>query len=235
MSDDIEDAASRYTTHNRTLKPLPRFPTSDAGSFLRMTDFEARLIAHECRGERGMRTVRYWDGRWRLRTSPDAAARDRGRRGQHFIRDGSLWTSAGVSSGIDLTLALIEEDFGPRVAIDAARQMVVFMKRAGGQSQFSVPLAAQTRDHGFVEFHAGMAANLGSDLSVPRLAQHACMAPRTFARTYLQKVGSTPAKIGERMRLEAACRTLEETNLALKSFAVQSGYGDEQKLRRACI
>ena len=152
-----------------------------------------------------------------------------------FIRDGSLSTSADVSSGIDLTLALIEDDFGPRVAIDAARQMVVFMKRAGGQSQFSVPLAAQTRDHGFVEFHAGMAANLGSDLSVPRLAQHACMAPRTFARTYVQKVGSTPAKTVERMRLEAACRTLEETNLALKSFAVQSGYGDEQKLPRACI
>ena len=80
-----------------------------------------------------------------------------------------------------------------------------------------------------------MAANLGSDLSVPRLAQHACMAPRTFARTYLQKVGSTPAKIVERMRLEAACRTMKETNLPLKSFAVQSGYGDEQKLRRACI
>src|SRR5206468_12193633 len=95
-----------------------------------------------------------------------------------FIRDGNLWTSAGVSSGIDLTLALIEQDYGPRVAIDAARQMVVFMKRAGGQSQFSAPLAAQTKDHAFVELHAWMAANLGDDLSVPRLAERACMAPR---------------------------------------------------------
>ncbi|WP_395334016.1 helix-turn-helix domain-containing protein [Novosphingobium sp. BL-8H] len=150
-----------------------------------------------------------------------------------FIRDGALWTSAGVSSGIDLTLALIEEDFGPRVAIDAARQMVVFMKRAGGQSQFSVPLAAQTRDDGFVELHAWMAANLASDLSVPRLADHAGMAPRTFARTYSKRVGQTPAKTVERMRLEAACRALEETNLPLKSVAAQSGYADEQKLRRA--
>ncbi|RZF65459.1 helix-turn-helix domain-containing protein [Sphingomonas populi] len=150
-----------------------------------------------------------------------------------FIRDGSLWTSAGVSSGIDLTLALIEEDFGPRIAIDAARQMVVFMKRAGGQSQFSVPLAAQTKDHAFVELHAWMAANFGSDLSVPRLAERACMAPRTFARVYSAKVGQTPAKTVERMRLEAACRALEETNLPLKSVAVQSGYGDEQRLRRA--
>lgn len=150
-----------------------------------------------------------------------------------FIRDGALWTSAGVSSGIDLTLALIEEDFGPRIAIDAARQMVVFMKRAGGQSQFSVPLAAQTKDHAFVELHAWMAANLGSDLGVPRLAERACMAPRTFARTYAAKVGCTPAKTVERMRLEAACRALEETNLPLKSVAAQSGYGDEQNLRRA--
>ncbi|RYF05086.1 MAG: helix-turn-helix domain-containing protein, partial [Oxalobacteraceae bacterium] len=130
-------------------------------------------------------------------------------------------------------LALIEEDFGPRVAIDAARQLVVFMKRAGGQSQFSVPLAAQSRDHGFVELHAWMAANLSSDLSVPRLAEYACMAPRTFARTYLQKVSRTPAKTVEQMRLETACRALEETDLPLKTIAARSGYGDEQTLRRA--
>lgn len=150
-----------------------------------------------------------------------------------FVRDGNLWTSAGVSSGIDLALALIEQDYGPRVAIDAARQMVVFMKRAGGQSQFSVPLAMQTRDHAFVELHAWMAANLTSDLSVARLAEQANMAPRTFARAYVTKVGRTPAKTVELMRLEAARRVLEETDLPLKVIAVQSGYGDEQKLRRA--
>lgn len=150
-----------------------------------------------------------------------------------FLRDGALWTSAGVSAGIDMTLALIEEDYGPRVAIDAARQMVVFMKRAGGQSQFSVPLAAQTRDHGFVELHAWMAANLGADLSVPHLAARAGMAARTFARAYAAKVGRTPAKTVEMMRLEAACRALEDTDLPLKTIAIVSGYGDEQKLHRA--
>jgi transcriptional regulator GlxA family with amidase domain len=150
-----------------------------------------------------------------------------------FVRDGKLWTSAGVSAGIDLTLALIEEDYGPRAAIDAARQMVVFMKRAGGQSQFSVPLAAQTRDRAFVELHAWMAANLRADLSVPALAERAAMAPRTFARAYTTKVGRTPAKTVELMRLEAACRALEETDLPLKSVAVLSGYGTEQKLCRA--
>jgi len=150
-----------------------------------------------------------------------------------FIRDGALWTSAGVSSGIDLTLALIEEDYGPRVAIDAARHMVVFMKRTGGQSQFSVPLATQARDHDFAELHAWMADNLGEELSVPRLAEQAGMAPRTFARVYTAKVGRTPAKTVEMMRLEAACRALEETGLPLKAVAMRSGYGDEQKLRRA--
>lgn len=150
-----------------------------------------------------------------------------------FVRDGNLWTSAGVSSGIDLTLALIEQDYGPRVAIDAARQMVVFMKRAGGQSQFSVPLAMQTRDRTFVELHAWIAANLTADLSVARLAERANMAPRTFARAYAAKMGRTPAKTVEMMRLEAARRAVEETDLPLKSVAVQSGYGDEQKLRRA--
>lgn len=150
-----------------------------------------------------------------------------------FIRDGNLWTSAGVSSGIDLALALIEEDFGPRVAIDAARQMVVFMKRAGGQSQFSVPLTMQAQDRDFAELHAWIAANLTADLSVPQLAERANMAPRTFARAYAAKVGRTPAKTVELMRLEAACRALEETDLPLKSVAAHSGYGDEQKLRRA--
>jgi transcriptional regulator GlxA family with amidase domain len=150
-----------------------------------------------------------------------------------FVQDGNLWTSAGVSAGIDLTLALIEQDYGPRVAIDTARQMVVFIKRAGGQSQFSVPLAAQTRDRDFVELHAWMAANLAADLSVTRLADRAGMAPRTFARDYAAKVGRTPAKTVELMRLEAACRALEESGLPLKRVAELSGYRDEQTLRRA--
>ena len=150
-----------------------------------------------------------------------------------FVRDGNLWTSAGVSAGIDLTLALIEQDYGPRVAVDAARQMVVFMKRAGGQSQFSVPLAAQMRDRGFVELHAWMAANLSADLSVTSLADRAGMAPRTFARIYAAKVGRTPAKTVELMRLEVACRALEESDLPLKTVATLVGYDDEQTLRRA--
>lgn len=150
-----------------------------------------------------------------------------------FIKDGSVWTSAGVSAGIDLTLALIEEDYGHHVAIETARQLVMFIKRTGGQSQFSVPLAAQTSDGGrFDDLHAWVAANLHENLSVDRLAEQAGMTPRTFARSYASQQGRTPAKMVEAMRLEAACRALEKTALPLKAIAANTGYVEEQNLRR---
>lgn len=151
-----------------------------------------------------------------------------------FLKDGAIWTSAGVSAGIDMTLALIEEDLGHRVAIETARELVVFVKRAGGQSQFSVPLKAQTtRDARFADLHAWMAANLRGDLRIESLADRAGMSARTFARTYASSVGRTPAKTVDAMRLEAASRSLEETTLPLKAVAAMAGYADEQALRRA--
>ena len=139
----------------------------------------------------GRRVATHWAWLDRLKTRHPALDVDADR---IFVKDGAIWTSAGVSAGIDLTLALIEEDHGHRIAIEIARELVVFVKRAGGQSQFSVPLTAQTRDQGFVELHAWMAANLREDLSVPRLAAQARMAERTFARSYVAKVGRTPAR-----------------------------------------
>jgi transcriptional regulator GlxA family with amidase domain len=153
-----------------------------------------------------------------------------------FIKDGSIWTSAGVTAGIDLTLALIEEDFGHRIAIETARQLVMFMKRSGGQSQFSTPLSAQTQaSDGFADLHAWIAAHLDEDLRVERLAEQAGMAPRTFARTYSTKVGCTPARTVDTMRIELACRLLEETSDPLKRIAAASGFGDEQNLRRVFL
>ena len=179
----------------------------------------------------GRRVATHWDWVTRLGDLYPAIQIDADK---IFIRDGAIWTSAGVSAGIDLTLALIEEDFGHQVAIDTARQLVMFIKRSGGQSQFSVPLAAQAHDDGrFAELHAWIAAHLGSDLSVERLAEQANMAPRTFARVYAAKLGRTPAKTVEAMRMEAACRALEETELPLKTIAMAAGYGEEQTLRRA--
>jgi transcriptional regulator GlxA family with amidase domain len=178
----------------------------------------------------GRRVATHWDWVARLKSLyPDIQVDA----DKIFIQDGSLWTSAGVSAGIDLTLALIEEDFGHQVAIETARQLVMFIKRSGGQSQFSVPLAAQSHVSGkFADLHAWIAAHLSDDLCVERLAEEVGMSPRTFARVYVGTLGRTPAKTVEAMRLEAACRALEETDMPLKRIAVTTGYVEEQNLRR---
>lgn len=153
-----------------------------------------------------------------------------------FIQDGTVWTSAGVTAGIDMTLALIEADHGHPIAIKTARQLVMFIKRAGGQSQFSVPLAAQARDDGnFATLHSWIAAHLAEKLGVERMAFQAGMSLRTFVRIYAAKVGRTPAKTVEAMRMEAACRALESTNLPLKAIALKVGYAEEQNLRRVFL
>jgi len=160
-----------------------------------------------------------------------------------FIRDvgrregeGVVWTSAGVTAGIDLALALIEEDVGHAVAMQAARRLVVFMKRPGGQSQYSAALAAQASADGpFEALHSWMAAHLRDDLSVERLAERTRMSPRTFARRYVDEVGRTPAKTVAALRLEAASRALADSRRPLKRIALDCGFGSEQNLRRAFL
>lgn len=181
----------------------------------------------------GLRATTHWQWAQRLqekypgvRVDPDPI----------YIREGSVWTSAGVTAGMDLALALVEQDFGHRTAITVARDMVMFIKRPGSQSQFSVPLLAQTvAPARFAELHAWIAAHLAGDLRVERLAEEAGMAPRSFARAYTAEVGRTPAKTVEMMRFEAACRALEETTLPLKRIAANVGYGEEQNLRRVFL
>lgn len=181
----------------------------------------------------GKRVTTHWEWVERLAALHPAVHIDADR---IYIQDGSLWTSAGVTAGIDLTLALIEQDYGHKVAMETARQLVVFMKRAGGQSQFSTPLAAQTQEgERFTGLHAWIADNLAADLRVERLAERAGMAPRTFARTYAAKLGRTPARTVEAMRIEAACRLLEQTDQPLKRIAAATGHGDEQNLRRVFL
>ncbi|MES2296572.1 MAG: DJ-1/PfpI family protein [Pseudomonadota bacterium] len=153
-----------------------------------------------------------------------------------FIQDGAVWTSAGVTAGIDMSLALIEADYGHQIAIQTARQLVMFIKRAGGQSQFSVPLAAQARDDGnFASLHSWIAAHIDEDMSVARLANEANMSLRTFVRVYTAAVGRTPAKTVEAIRMEAACRALESTALPLKAICAKIGYAEEQNLRRVFL
>jgi transcriptional regulator GlxA family with amidase domain len=150
-----------------------------------------------------------------------------------FVNDGKVWTSGGVTAGIDLALALIEADLGHQTAIATARQLVMFVKRPGGQSQFSAPLALQSAGaSGFSALHGWMAEHLHEDLRVERLAAQAGKSARTFARVYAAEVGQTPARAVEIMRLEAACRALEQSNLPFKAIAADVGLGSEQNLRR---
>ncbi|HLI12512.1 MAG TPA: helix-turn-helix domain-containing protein [Alphaproteobacteria bacterium] len=158
-----------------------------------------------------------------------------------YIREGKLWTSAGVTAGIDLALALIEADLGRRLAMEVARRLVVFLKRPGGQAQFSAPLDAQMRaaesdaEGRFAALHAWMAENLTGDLRVERLAARAGMSPRSFARVYAARTGTTPARRVEMLRVEAARRALEETRAPVKRIAHRCGFGDEERMRRAFL
>ena len=150
-----------------------------------------------------------------------------------FVQQGGLWTSAGVTAGIDLALALVEADCGHDVAMEVARELVVFLKRPGGQSQFSELLQAQADDaHTFDELNLWIAGNLERpDLTVEFLAEKARMSPRNFARVYKEKTGRTPAKAVEVFRLEAARRLLEDSPRNVDSIARLCGFGDEDRMR----
>lgn len=152
-----------------------------------------------------------------------------------FVREGKIWTSAGVTAGIDLALALVEEDLGRSVALDVARELVVFLKRPGGQSQFSAALSVQAADDQFGELHAWMLAHLAADLSVPTLATRVHMSERTFMRHYKAETGQTPARTVERFRVEAAKRLLGETALPVKRIAARCGFGSEESMRRSFV
>jgi len=152
-----------------------------------------------------------------------------------FVRDGAIWTSAGVTAGIDLALALVEEDLGRSVALDVARELVVFVKRPGGQSQFSAMLSMQKADDRFGELHAWMTAHLASDLSVPTLARRLHMSERSFMRHYKAETGRTPARAVEQLRVEAAQRLLGETSWPVKRIATRCGFGSEESMRRSFV
>jgi transcriptional regulator GlxA family with amidase domain len=153
-----------------------------------------------------------------------------------YTRDRNIWTSAGFSAGSDVAIALIEHDFGHHIAMEVAQRLVVFLKRTSDLPQISTPLSFQSSsDEMFSRLHAWMMANLNSDLSISSLADFVGMSPRTFARTYAERVGRTPAKTVETLRLEAAFRLLIASGLPLKQIAVETGFGNEQNLRRAFL
>ncbi|GAB0119290.1 GlxA family transcriptional regulator [Acidisoma sp. 7E03] len=154
-----------------------------------------------------------------------------------FVQDGTVWSSAGVTAGIDLALALVEEDLGHAVALAVAQSLVVFLKRPGGQAQFSRLLAAQSADRqgDFEALHAWIGENLTADLRVEALAEQVGMSPRSFARAYAARCGTTPARTVETLRLEAARRMLTETATPVARIASRCGFGDEERMRRAFL
>jgi len=151
-----------------------------------------------------------------------------------FVRDGDVWTSAGVTAGVDMALGLVEEDLGPDVALAVARQLVVFFKRPGGQSQFSSALSAQQAARPALrELQAWIAGHLDEDLSVAVLARRATMSERSFARAFRREVGQTPAAYVETLRIEHARDLLEDGAPSLEGVARSSGFASAEVLRRA--
>ena len=152
-----------------------------------------------------------------------------------FIKDGSVWTSAGVTAGIDLALALVEEDLGRAMALEVARHLVVFLKRPGGQSQFSATLALQKQGGRFDKLHAWIAEHLTRDLGLSSLAAEAGMSERSFVRHYRAETGQTPARAVELIRVETARRLLADSAVPVKRVALQCGFGSEETLRRSFL
>lgn len=152
-----------------------------------------------------------------------------------FINDGPIWTSAGVTAGIDLSLALVEQDLGRAVALDVARHLVVSLKRPGGQAQFSMTLSLQREEDRFGDLHAWIAEHLSADLSVTRLAARLKMSERSFMRRYRTATGKTPAQAVAQLRIEAASRLLVETTLSVKRIAAKCGFGSEETMRRTFL
>lgn len=180
---------------------------------------------------RGRRATTHWSGLDQLAGRyPDTVVE----RDAIFVRDGHVATSAGVTSGIDLALALVEEDLGHAMALEVARWLVVFLKRPGGQSQFSSHLLAQAVPPGpLKDLPQWIVANLCDALCVETLAARVAMSPRHFARVFRRETGLTPAKFVERARLDAARRALEDGARGVEQVAGACGFGSAERMRRA--
>ena len=212
-------------------------------AWLRATAPRVRRLASVCTGAfllaeagllDGRRATTHWSAcaalarRYpRVRVDPDPI----------FVRDGAVYTSAGVTSGMDLALALVEEDHGRELALAVARWLVLFLKRPGGQSQFSAQLSTQLASRQPIqELQAWIIENVHRDLSVEALAARAGMSPRNFARVFRREVGATPALFVEIARVEAARRRLEEDGgRGVEAVAAECGFGSAETMRRAFL
>jgi transcriptional regulator GlxA family with amidase domain len=209
--------------------------------WIRQRSKKARRVASVCTGAfllgasgalDGRRAVTHWSCCAELGRRFPAV---RVERDPIFVRDGSIWTSAGVTAGIDLALALVEEDLGRTTALAVARYLVVFLKRPGGQAQFSEALSMQSAEDEFGVLHEWINKHLSDDLSLAMLADRAGMSERSFSRHYAEAAGVTPARAIERLRVEAARRLLSESRLPVKRISQRCGFGSEETMRRSFL
>ena len=152
-----------------------------------------------------------------------------------YVRDGTVWTSAGITAGIDLALAMIAEDLGEEVARQTARQLVVYRQRSGGQSQFSALVEMERSDGRFSPLLGWAHERLSEPLGVERLAEQAAMSPRHFSRAFARETGVSPARAIERLRLEAARALIETSAEPIERVADKVGFGDPERMRRAFL
>lgn len=153
-----------------------------------------------------------------------------------FIKDDNIYTSAGISSGMDLTLALIEEDFGKSLALEVAKHMVLYLKRPGSQSQYSSVLTHQNSDYQPIQrICSWIQEHLHEILTIEKLSDEISMSPRNFARVFVRETGTTPAKYIDKLRVETACRYLVDTRLSLKEIATLCGLSSPDNMRKVFI
>ena len=221
------------------LEPRPVSPGLRA--YIAHAGSQARRVAGVCTGAFGLAEAGLLDGRaatthWaharRLQEEHPSIRVDADR---IFVRDGHVWTSAGMSAAIDLTLALIEDDHGAALSRQVARKLVVYHRRPGGQSQFSALLELEPRSDRVKRALIYAKENLRNPLSVEELAEAASLSPRQFSRVFREETGQSPAKAVETLRLEAAKLMLEDGRHAMEEVARDTGFADRDRMRRAFL
>jgi transcriptional regulator GlxA family with amidase domain len=216
-------------------------PTPGLIAFIQRSLLTARRVAATCTATFALAEAGVLDGR-RV-TTHWAVARDLATRypklkveeDRIFINDGPIWTSAGVTAGIDLALAMVEKDLGEETARTVARKMVVYHRRSGGQSQFSTLLELEPKSDRIQSALSHAVGNLKSSLSVEELAKVAALSPRQFSRAFRAETGQSPAKAVEHLRVEAARVLIEQGRLSMDAIAGETGFADRERMRRAFL
>ncbi len=218
-----------------------RLPSQTLIEFLKRAPERSRRIASVCTGAfvlaaagllEGKRATTHWAHVRTFESSYPNVTLDEDR---IFVVDGQIWTSAGMSAGIDLALAIVERDLGLETARAIARKMVIYQRRGGGQSQFSVLLDMDPKSDRVQMALSFARENLANELSIETLAEAARLSPRQFSRVFREETGQTPAKAIERLRVEAARLMMETSRHPIEVIARETGFGDRERMRQAFL